>query len=118
MNRFDLERFINNGKSLWDVNNWDMNSLVNFKPFKSDDGRIFYRFIIPGYKKEDITIEKNNDIISISGSTNDPFIKEDKNSFNYKIASKNEIIDAEYINGVLYIFLEQEKENTKKIEVK
>lgn len=103
---FDLKTY----NDAWKMENWfdtwDRN-IIKYKLMKADDGKYFYRLIVPGYGKDDLTIEQEGSVVTITGATKDPYLTGDVNKFSYKISTDYEVEEAEVKNGVLYIFLKK-----------
>lgn len=113
----------------------------DFMPIKDDamkcdiyekNGDYHIEMDIPGYSKEDIKVEVNDDTLTIVAEKNEEINEEDKNyihrersygryqrTFSLKdLDSKN--IDAEFNNGVLKITVpkKEETDNKKIIEIR
>jgi HSP20 family molecular chaperone IbpA len=105
--------------------------IMNTNIIEKDDGYEL-QIDLPGVKKDDIKIEMDKGILSISVSINDSkdeenkkyirkerFTGEIKRSFNISENVDEEDIYASFDNGVLYLNLpkKEEKENKKVIEI-
>jgi HSP20 family molecular chaperone IbpA len=105
--------------------------IMNTDIIEKDDGYEL-QIDLPGVKKDDIKIEMDKGILSISVSINDSkdeenkkyirkerFTGEIKRSFNISENVDEEDIYASFDNGVLYLNLpkKEEKENKKVIEI-
>ncbi len=98
------------------------------------DGKYTVEINIPGYKKEDIHIQFDNDILSVSAKHDDEEVNDDNREYVYRSRRHSEYnrqirfeninsdaIDASYDNGVLKVTLpdkEKSEPAIQKIEVK
>jgi HSP20 family protein len=107
------------------------------KSFKVDvyekDGKINIEAELPGVKKEDINLELENGILTISAKMENKKEEKDKNYYyserSYGVFTRSfdlgevneEDIEAKYENGILYVSVKKpeiEQKNVKKIEIK
>lgn len=124
---FDLNNELNNLKNLF-------NNFIPSLNTREGDDAYYVDLDLPGVKKEDVKVEINDNVLTVSGKRN---VKEEfKNDDYYKVESKYgefvrkimlpenidvDSIQAELENGVLEIVipkLEKVKEESKKIEIK
>ena len=100
---------------------------------KEDEKAYYVEVDLPGVKKEDINVEVKDNVVTISGERKfkkeendkdytrvESFFGKFERSFTLPSDADSENIDAKVEDGVLHITIPkvEEKENTKKIEVK
>ena len=92
---------------------------VNIKESKTD---FVIELAVPGIKKEDIDIELENDTLTISCDIEKEKIKYSKHEFEYSNFKRSfslpktidsQKIQAEYIDGILYLKIEKKEEVVK-----
>jgi HSP20 family protein len=120
---FDTDRFFNPGLS-W-LSDFEKNwPAVNIK---EDDKSFKVELAVPGFKKEDIKVDMENDILTISAETKDEKNEEKDNytrkefsyssfnrSFSLPKSANGEKIDAKYENGVLKLEIAKKEEAIQK----
>ncbi|MCR5100790.1 MAG: Hsp20/alpha crystallin family protein [Butyrivibrio sp.] len=125
-----FEDFWGNGSSLETTSGMKTDVLDKGDHFELDAD-------LPGFKKEDISVDLKDDVLTISASHNEnkdekdedgKYIRRERRSSSYSrsfsvAGLKPEDIDAKYENGVLTVNLpkkelEKKEEEAKKIEIK
>lgn len=113
-------------------------NIPNYPPYnikKVDDNKYVIELAVAGFAKHELELELSDNVLTVKGASNiDSLVNDGVNqTYLYKgisdraftrkfnLADTIEIKDAEYINGMLKVFLERiipEHKKPKKIEVK
>lgn len=118
---------------------WGDNQLGRYDAFRTDvidqDDNYLLQAELPGFKKEDISIDLKNDLLTISASHKEEKDEEDKNKYirkeryytsysrSFRVNNIEAVdIDASYNNGILEVRLPKKdveaKDAVQRIEIK
>ena len=100
----------------WTTTVWTQEEQRNWKTYKLEDGSIKLVIDLPGYGREDVEIEVEDNIITIGGELED---REFSKSFRVPKDTDVDNIDAEMKNGVLTVVVPimEQKSKSKKIRI-
>ncbi len=117
-----MENFLNEffGRNTFLENNYDFSPKTKIKENEND---YTITLALPGFKKEDINIKIEDDILMISSEVEkDDYKRSFKNSYRIPEDVDVEKIEASMLDGILTItigkFKELPKTNVKKIDIK
>lgn len=123
-------------KRIQDAHDQMAKSIPNYPPYnivKVDDDKYVIEMAVAGFGKQNLEITTANGVLTITGSTSSDGEKDDRLAYLYKgiadrsftrtfnIADTVEIKDAELINGMLKVWLENiipESKKPKKVDIK
>lgn len=94
--------------------------LDNFRhSFSKDDENYYIELVVPSYKKEEIDINVENNVIVVSSDVTGEWKKKFKKNFEIKQIIDSDEIGAELVNGILKIILPRTNESkSRKIKIK
>ena len=97
----------------------DEQDVVDYVWYRNDDGDVVYEFAVPGFKKEDITVDFLDGVITIKGKRDvkDRYVGV-KEIFRRIYVPKAEDVEANLSDGVLKIVIKPQSKNYKRIEIK
>lgn len=97
----------------------DIYSDVDIKhKFIKDEENYGIELVLPSYEKEDITIDFENNLLTVSSDINEGWKKEFKKTFKIKQGIDAENITAELNDGILKIILPRNEDSkSKKIKI-
>ena len=94
---------------------------VAFSKWDKEKDQLLILIEAPGFKKEDIKIEANGDLIEIYGEINDEHLKElFSNKFSYNIRRDDlnfEKVKAKLEDGILKVIIPKKEEKKKKVKM-
>jgi len=111
-----------NEASLWDSLRKNFDEMFMDTTYYNKDGNIVYEIEVPGFNKDNLSIDITNNILTIKGDRN---LNEDESHVgNRKVHKRLSLdsnfsdVDAVIKDGILYVTLMKTEVEIKKIELK
>jgi HSP20 family protein len=107
-------------QSIWDNLKQNFDDMFMDTTYYSDNGELVYELEVPGFNKDNLSIDMDNGVITISGDRKlDTHKNHVGNKKIYKrISVESTDVNAEIKDGILYITIRKPKTNVKNIELK
>lgn len=117
LHTFDIEDIFNTFNTAFNPSAEPLNNLRH--KFSKDDENYYIEIVVPSYKKEEIDIDFENNLLVVSSDVTGEWKKEFKKTFEIKQAIESDGIKAELANGILKIILPRTNESkSRKIKIK